>query len=163
MAITGLEIAKRCGLHNIDIMAVENWAALTIGHSSNVLNDDKDSSIGTLGEFLNTFNGQIFVGYGNNNNGLDRHPSFIPSREVVARFDQDTKVVSISSSVLRRWCAEKQIPFKGFIDNARKKGIYSGASIYRLAYGPNCPSTKVRVEQFFLNDVSIQLGDVPLD
>ena len=163
VAITGLEIAKRCGLHNIDIMAVENWAALTIGHSSNVLNDDKDSSIGTLGEFLNTFNGQIFVGYGNNNNGLDRHPSFIPSREVVARFDQDTKVVSISSSVLRRWCAEKQIPFKGFIDNARKKGIYSGASIYRLAYGPNCPSTKVRVEQFFLNDVSIQLGDVPLD
>jgi len=162
VSITGLEIAKRCGLHNIDVMSIEDWAATTIGNASKVLAEEKESSMSTLGEFLNLYNGQIFVGFNAQVNGLERHPTYIPNREVIARYDQDTKVISISSSVLRRWCAEKQIPYKGFIDNAKKKGIYSGLSVYRLAYGPNCPSTKIRVEQFFLDDMPLQLGDVEI-
>jgi len=162
VSITGLEIAKRCGMHNIDIESIENWAAATIGNASSVLNEEKDTSLSILGDFLNIYNGQIFVGYQGQVNGLDKHPTFIPSREVVARYDQDVRLVSISSSVLRRWCADKQIPFKGFIDSAKKKGIYSGSSVYRLAYGPNCPGTKVRTEQFYIDDMPSQVGDVEL-
>ena len=98
-------------MHNIDIESIENWAAATIGNASSVLNEEKDTSLSILGDFLNIYNGQIFVGFQGQVNGLDKHPTFIPSREVVARYDQDVRLVSISSSVLRRWCADKQIPF----------------------------------------------------
>jgi hypothetical protein len=34
--------------------------------------------------------------------------------------------------------------------------------VYRLAYGPNCPGTKVRTEQFYIDDMPAQTGDVEL-
>ena len=162
VAITGLEIAKRCGLHDIDIESVEAWAVKTIGKASNILIDAKEDNTPLLGEFLNRFNGSIFVGYNELNNGLEQRAAYTPNREVVARYDIDIRTLSISANVLRRWCAEKQVPYKGFIDAAKTKGTYAGNGVGRLAYGENCPSAKIRVERFYLDDMPIAAGDALL-
>lgn len=159
VAITGLELGRRCGVHDIDVARIEDWAAYTIGNASKILSEDKDSEASLLGEFLNRYNGSIFVGYNELNNGLEQRATFTPNREVVARYDQDTKMLSISAIVLRKWCAEKQVPFKGFVDTAKKQGIYLGNGIGRLAYGENCPSAKTRIEQFHLDDMPTKSGD----
>jgi len=159
VAITGLEIGRRCGVIDIDVTKIEDWAAQTVGNASTILADAKEDNISMMGEFLNRFNGNIFVGYNELNNGLEQRATFTPTREVIGRYDLDTQVLSVSANILRRWCADKQIPYKGFIENCKKQSIYIGKGLGRLAYGENCPSAKTRIEQFYLVDMPAQSGD----
>jgi len=162
VALAGLEIAHRCNLHNIDVKKITTWALANIGKVTTALHDESDCRENSLGEFLNECNGSIFVGYANLSEGLEQPPLLVPSREVLARFDADTKILSIASSALRKWCAKKQLPYKGFIDNLTAEGMYVGSTAGRLMYGFGRTAVNVRVEQFIMEDITGFIPDTPI-
>ncbi len=162
VSITGLEIAKRCGLHNIDVDRIMNWALTNVGKNSDALSEDHKTRSFALGEFLNEYNGNIFIGYKETVNNLPQNPEWVPRNEVVARYDIDTHMIAISASVLRKWCTKKQIPYKGLLTRMAKDGTYVGTTPYRLIYGVGVVGSKVNSAHFRLENAHEFLGDIPI-
>lgn len=162
VSITGLEIGKRCGLHNIDVVRVMNWAIANVGKAADAVSDEHKTRNFALGEFLNEYNGNIFVGYKEMVNDLPQNPEWVPRHEVVARYDVDTHTIAISATVLRKWCTKKQIPYKGFIARMTKEGAYLGTTPYRLIYGVGVVGSKVNSAHFKLENAHEFLGDIAI-
>jgi len=162
VSLAGLEIAKRCHLHDIDVQKVTDWAIRTIGETTITMHDESSCKENALGEFLNEVNGSIFVGFCESLGGLEQPPLVVPQREVMARFDVDTKLLSVSASALRKWCAKKQLPYKGFLDNLANERIYAGPATYKLMYGFGRTAAKVKVEQFHMPDLTGVLPDLTI-
>lgn len=162
VSIAGLEIGKRCGLHNIDIKRVMSWAIANVGKAADAVSDENKSRNFALGEFLNEYNGNIFIGYKELLNNLPQSPEWVPRNEVVARYDIDSHTIAISASVLRKWCTKKQIPYKGFLARLAKEGYYTGTTPYRLIYGVGVVGSKVNSAHFILENAHEFIPDLDI-
>jgi hypothetical protein len=107
-----------------------------------------------LHAFIQDHKDRLFIGYAELSNGLEQPPLLKPTTEPVVRFDVDTRLLSISSAALHKWCDARQLHPKAYIasmDMSMSNAVYIGSSSIALSYGHNRKMPVVKVEQFLLD------------
>jgi hypothetical protein len=168
MAFTGAIIAKKLGLHDIDVDRVWKWA---IGHFSDLRESVKPASrdaLATLGQYLNTHNRNVLVvdSTSDKRTGLTKAPLREPFGDLRVRFEPDTRHLYIDHDHLQSWCVERQISFKGTLralkDRANaevtKKAMAKGTALS----SPAIPA--IRIDDNLLNIMDVEaFKEAPAD
>lgn len=164
VAFTGLEIAKRCGLHNIDIERVKDWALATLGSTLAAFKEDAKDAPAMLGEFINAHMQNLLVIDGAIKKGITAAPLREPRGELLMRYEPDNKTIYIASTTFRDWCADNQIPYKNLCDRLKNAGLMNGRTTKRLSAGMPVSSPPVHVLEFSVdgaNSVFVDLDITP--
>lgn len=148
IAFTGLEIGKRCGLHDIDIERVKEWAIETLGSTIETLKQDAKDPNAVLGEFINAHMHNLLVIEGIQRKGLQNAPLREPKGELLMRYEPDTKTLFIAATVFRDWCSERQIPYKNLCDRLKHNGLLKSRGAKRLSAGMAVSSPPVHALEF---------------
>jgi len=158
VAFTGLEIAKRCGLHNIDIEAVKRWAIKSLGNTIKAIKEDIKTPTSIVGEFINAHIGNMVVIDGTNGTKEDKllkAPTMLPRGELVIRYEPNNKMVYISANSFRDWCSGRQLPFKNLCDRLAGDNILRYRGAKNLAEGLPGESAPVRALGLYLTNVTV--------
>ena len=140
MAFTGAIMAKKCGLHDIDIAAVWTWAIKYFSELRESVQSAKIDPLSNLGAYLNEHNRNLLVVDDANDKrtGLTKAPLKIPYGPLLTRYEPDTGLLWITTDELRLWCTKKQIGFKDIVDGVKaldpnaiikKKGMAKGTEL----------------------------------
>lgn len=153
-AFVGARIAKRLGLHDIDVGRVERWAIGALGGIQTAVQEaSAQDSVALLGQFLNAYKRNELV-VGNNGvfmqGGLEipQAASKEPLGQLVVRVEnsKDSHLMFISKSVLSNWCGEHRVPFTVMLDDLEKRNVLISKNMYkRLAEGTSSPGLPVAV------------------
>jgi len=128
-AITSGIITKKLGLHNIDVAAVYAWAVSELGRMRIEVRPGVVGALAHLGLFLNEHNNNMLIVNStvDKRSGLTQAPIREPRGELITRYEPDTKLLFITTKVLREWCSENQVSYKALTDELHKLGASSGA------------------------------------
>jgi hypothetical protein len=58
--------------------------------------------------------------------GLTEAPIREPRGELITRYEPDTKHLFVTVKLLREWCSENQVSYKGLVDDLYKMGACVG-------------------------------------
>ena len=145
-SLAGLEVAKRAGLHNINIESIRDWAVDLIKKGAVTQESNTQEASACLGEFVNKhINNILVVNKAETDNKLENTVYTEPRGELLIRYERDTRYLYIAHSPFRKWCTENQISFGRTCKDMEKEGILLGTINYPLAKGlPLCfPPVKV--------------------
>jgi hypothetical protein len=157
MAFTGAIIAKKLGLHDIDIDRVWKWA---IGHFSDLRESVKPATrdpLATLGQYLNTHNRNVLVvdSTSDKRTGLTKAPLREPFGDLRVRFEPDTKHLYIDHDHFQAWCVGLKLVANGEIT---KKAMAKGTALST----PAIPA--IRIDDNLLNLMDVEaLKKAPAD
>jgi hypothetical protein len=159
MAFTGAIIAKKLGLHDIDVDRVWKWA---IGHFSDLRESVKPASrdaLATLGQYLNTHNRNLLVvdSTSDKRTGLTKAPLREPFGDLRVRFEPDTRHLYIDHDHLQSWCVERQISFKGTIRALKEK---ANAEVTKKAMAKGTALSTPAIPAIKIDDNLLNLMDV---
>jgi len=140
MAFTGAILAKKAGLHDIDIDRVWTWAVEYFSNLRESVQSAEADPLASLGAFLNEHNRNLLVVDDANDKrtGLTKAPLKLPYGPLMTRYEPDTGLLWIAVDELRLWCTKKQVGFKGIIDGVKaldpnsiikKKGMAKGSEL----------------------------------
>lgn len=149
VALVGGMISKKLGLHDIDIKPVYQWA---VGYFSTAKNAVKPNSMGPLdqlGTYLNEHNQSLLVINSeiDSRTNMEQAPIQIPHRELLIRYEPDTKMLFITTKHFRDWCTKHQASYKTISEALEKDGVASLGVKKRLARGTklNTPAVNTMV------------------
>lgn len=169
MAFAGGIMAKKLGLHDIDVQRVWKWA---VAHFSDLKDSVKSGArdpLATLGQYLNTHMRNVLVvdSTCDKRTGLTKAPLKEPFGDLLIRYEPDTKLLFIDSDHFQRWCTERQITFKGTVKMLKdmangevtKKAMAKGTALSTPAVGV------LRLDDGLLNliDVDAIVKEAPAD
>lgn len=107
-----------------------------------------------LGKFISEHYNDMLVIKGNPTAGLPEAPIREPKRRLLMRYEPDTKELSISSSQLRAFCIDIQVPFEELLTTFKKQHRCAGITRKRLGKGtPISANERVVVFTNIDNDV----------
>jgi hypothetical protein len=163
-AFTGAIIAKRLGLHDIDVDSIKQWAVTTLGSvQATVKECSSEDSVAVLGRFLNEHNRNVLVVNGNamEEKGfiLNERPVREAMGELVVRIEPDNHHMYIAKSALERWCAERRVPVKSFYNDIEKKGIVLSLKT-RKRLAENTAAAGVPVPVLWLDTTKLSLPEL---
>jgi len=146
-AITMGRIAKRLGLHNIDMDRVRAWAVKNIGNlAAEVTVSGAVDAEAALGHFLNEHNRNILV---INDieapEGLPMTAFREPYGELVVRYEPKARRVYIARHKLQSWCSAQRIPFAPMWEKLQKQNSVLPDERMCLSRGTSTPGTPVWV------------------
>lgn len=135
--ITGIYIAIRLGLCDWDVARIFKWACRMIMglRKTAVIPTANDEQ--TLGEFLvSRIENTLII-----KDGLDRRsklqelPILEPKRELMVRYEPDTRRIYVTASSFRQYCAQRSIGFRALVDRMKSSGMYLGSGVKRMSKG----------------------------
>jgi len=162
VAFTGLEIAKRCGLHTIDIERVKVWALKTLGSTLATFKDDAKDAPAVLGQFINEHMQNLLVIDGIMKKGVTSAPLHVPRGELLMRYEPDTKTLCISAVTFRDWCADHQIPYKNLCERLQTAQLLKRRGSKRLSAGMAVTSPPVHVIEFNMDGTDSVFTDIDI-
>lgn len=145
VAFTGLEIANRCGLIDMDVEHIKEWAIQTLTATVASFTEDVKSPTSVLGEFINAHMQNLLVINGAKHKDISSAPIREPKGDLLMRYEPDNKTIYIVVNAFRDWCSEKQIPYKNLCDKLRAAKILRARGPKRLSAGMPISSPSVYV------------------
>ena len=151
--LSGLILAKRCGLIDYDIKKLFNWAIDRLKENKRQVEDMSVSVEETLNDFIHEHWSNVL--WIKSTDDLRKQeddvtpliiPEALPRGKLVARYETDLKRAYLIPKPLKAWCGEQQINYTAFTQDLKSK---LGATItnIRLSKGThmNLPVTRVIV------------------
>jgi hypothetical protein len=159
MAFTGAIIAKRLGLHDIDIEPVWKWA---VTHFSDLRESVKPAvrdPASTLGKFLNSHTRNLLVidSVSDKRTGMLKAPIITNYGDLLVRYEPDTKNLFIDADYFQAWCVEKQIAYKSTVKELKR---IANAEITRKTMAKGTPLNTPAVSVIRIDDTMLNLVDV---
>lgn len=149
VAIVGGMFAKKEGLHDIDIAAVYKWAVNYFQTARTAIKANPSNPLDQLGNYLNEHNQNLLVinSEVDSRTHMEQAPLQIPHRELLTRYEPDTKQLFISTKHFRDWCTKNQASYKSISDVLEKDGVATLGVKKRLARGTklNTPAVNTMV------------------
>ena len=145
---TGAIIAKQLGLHDIDIDRVWDWAVKTLAKTKASTTEKGSSKPQELiGEFLNeNMQSTLILQSVMPLNDLQTRPTRLPYRDLLVRYEEDTKRIYISTQALQKWCNSKRATYGPLKDNLAQLGLVDeNCKKFNLATGTVLPGTPIGV------------------
>jgi hypothetical protein len=136
-AIFGGKLANELGIINIPMQPVIDYLAKKIGHARKIEKVQEDKASANLGLFMSEhMQNQLVI----NNKpptiaGTLGVPIETPRGALVIRREPDTHRAYIIASVMKSWCAKKQISYKCLVDDLKKIGILLDTAKVRMSSG----------------------------
>ena len=163
VAITGLEIGKRCGLHSIDVDRVRSWAVSYIGKTIRSFKEEVKSPTSTLGEFINeNIHNLLVIDSKSLPGGLSPAPLREPRNELVMRYEPDTKHLHIISSAFNKWCSRRQVPTKHLLNTLEREKVLLDRGAKRMSKGMAVSGPPVYALTFNMQGVDSVFTDVEI-
>ena len=135
-AITGLRVAGRCGLHDIDVSAVQRWAVATFSKAIAGIQAERADCMDTLGQFINGHMNNLLVVSDGGKMGENRAmPVHLPKGDLVMRYEAHEEKLYISVATLREWCTNKQVAFSDLCVRLAGAKVLIGKGTKRLSAG----------------------------
>ena len=122
VSLTGLEIAKRCGLHDIDIERVRKWMLVNIGPNTIDLKTEDRPASSYLGDFINEHYNNILLVNTDIRHG-HTEPAIEPRGELLIRYERNTNLVFIPAHAFRVWCTKRKAPLRAITKELKEEGI----------------------------------------
>lgn len=149
VALVGGLIAKKCGLHDIDTGPVYKWAVNYFAQASKSVKPNAANPLDQLGIFLNEHSQNLLVinSEVDSRTHIEQAPIQLPYRELITRYEPDTKLLFITTKHFRDWCTKSQASYKTIADSLEKDGIAQAGIKKRLARGTklNTPAVNTLV------------------
>lgn len=144
-ALTSGIIAKKLGLHDIDVMKVYEWAVETLSAMRVEVRADGMTPLSRIGMFLNEKNNNMLIVKStvDKRAGLFEAPIREPRGELMTRYEPDTKMLFISAKALREWCSENQISYKMICADLQKAKIIKGIVKKSMSKGSDMTTPSV--------------------
>jgi hypothetical protein len=126
-AFTGATIAKRLGLHSIDIPRVYQYALVTIANiRNNIVKPASNTTLAaqeTLTTYINeNLNNALIVNA--KRGGVPQAPIREPRGPLRIRYEPDTAELWIPASALRDYFVGRQVDFQQAVKDLTSKGIF---------------------------------------
>lgn len=149
VAIVGGMIAKKLKLHDIDTGPVYQWAVNYFKNVKSAVKPNASKPLDLLGNYLNEFNQSLLV----INNEIDSRthmeqaPLQTPHRELLVRYEPDSRMLFITTKHFRDWCTKNQVSYKTISESLAKDGVAELGVKKRLAKGTklNTPAVNTLV------------------
>jgi len=167
-AFTAAMIADELGLIKIDIPKVWAWAVTYFSELRESVKPAERDGKGSIGTFLNEFQSRHMLVVDDANDkrtGLSHAPMVTPYGSLIIRYEPDTSLIWIAVDKFREWCTERQIGYKGVVDDlkkydpeccVKKKGMAKGTAL-------NTPAiSALRIDKNKLG-IEITIPPVPAD
>ena len=163
LSITGLEIAKRCGLHSIDIEKIKSWVYKQMIGARDDLDDIRRTPLETFAEFITDNLNNTLTVNGEKVNGIQPVGVAPRSGNLYVRYEPDTKIVFVLPNVLKAWCTSKSRSYKDLIVGLRDSGMQFHNGTKRFSSGcPGIPSLSVYALGFDVSDAPDLVTDIPI-
>jgi len=158
-AFTGAIIAKELGLHNIDVDRVWSWAVKYFKDLTASVKPAERDALASIGSFLNAHMRNLLVVDDNpdKRTGLTHAPLQEPYGDLISRYEPDTKLLFIDADVLKAWCVEKQISFRGITRKLTEMG--AGGKIAKKAMAKGTALSTPGVDAIAIDCAVAQLID----
>jgi len=151
--LTGIILAKRCGLINYDTKKLFNWAIERLKENKRQVEDMSISVEETLNDFIHEHWSNVL--WIKSTDDLRKQeddvtsliiPEALPRGKLVARYETDLKRAYLIPKPLKAWCGEQQINYNSFIQDLKTK-LGAKNTTMRLSKGThmNLPVTRVIV------------------
>ena len=122
-------VAKKAGLIDFDLKAVEAWAIKMLKRNKNVVEDMSMTVEETLNNYIHESWGSFLRIKSTQDlrkeqqNGLDDLviPDLMPNRELVGRYETDIKRAYLLPKPLKAWCGDQQINYTQFVQDLKDK------------------------------------------
>lgn len=163
VSITGLEIAKRCGLHDINIEAIKTWAIRQMLSNRSEIDDIRRTPLETFAEFITDNINNTLTVNGEKVNGIQ--PVGIPPRSgnLYVRYEPDTKIVYVMPTVLKAWCSKRSKSYKDLMQGLKDSGMEFHHGTRRMALGcPGIPTLSIYALGFDVSDAPSLVTDMPI-
>jgi len=137
VAIVGGLISKKLGLHDIDTSAVYKWAINFFSEAKDSVKPGSNGPLDVLGSYLNEHNQNLLVINSeiDSRTHIEQAPIQLPYRELLTRYEPDTKLLFVTAKHFRDWCTKNQASFKTISDQLVKDGVAQMSVKKRLARG----------------------------
>ena len=151
--LTGIILAKRCGLVNYDTKKLFNWAIERLKENKSQVEDMSISVEETLNDYIHEHWSNVL--WIKSTDDLRKQedgvtsliiPEALPRGKLVARYETDLKRAYLIPKPLKAWCGEQQINYNSFIQDLKTK-LGADNTTMRLSKGThmNLPVTRVIV------------------
>lgn len=136
-ALWGGKLANKLGLVNIPVEPVFNYLVSKVSRAKEASSGNEEQSAAHLGLFMSEYmQSQLII---NKTppaiEGALSVPIESPRGALVIRREPDTKRAFIIASVLKSWCAKKQISYSNMLEDLRYVGILTDVSRVRMSAG----------------------------
>jgi hypothetical protein len=136
-AIFGGKLANELGIISIPVEPVIDYLISKLGHAKKVVKVQEDKASANLGLFMSEHiqNQLVINNKAPNISGVLSVPIETPRGALVIRREPDTHRAYIISSVMKSWCAKKQISYKCLVNDLKKIGILLDTAKVRMSAG----------------------------
>jgi hypothetical protein len=137
VAIVGGMISKKLGLHDIEMAPVYQWAIDYFMMAKGAVKPNSMNPLDQLGIYLNEHNQSLLVINSeiDSRTHIEQAPLQMPHRELLTRYEPDTKLLFISTKHFRDWCTKNQASYKSISESLAKDGVAKLGVKKRLARG----------------------------
>lgn len=160
--ITGLMIAKKCGLHNWDIAPIVRWSLDRLNEGKKTVAEMASDYDGILQNYLAERQADVLVIKssvdlrGKSVTEMLVHPEMRPRGSIIARYEYDAHKLYILPKPLKQWCAKEQISYSSLIEKLRTGPTKATKQKIRLTRGTHMamPAADVWVMDFRYDDIA---------
>ena len=137
VTIVGGMISKKLGLHDIEMAPVYQWAIDYFMMAKGAVRPNSMNPLDQLGIYLNEHNQSLLVINSeiDSRTHIEQAPLQMPHRELLTRYEPDTKLLFISTKHFRDWCTKNQASYKAISESLAKDGVAKLGVKKRLARG----------------------------
>jgi hypothetical protein len=135
--LTGALVAKKLGLHDIDVRRVYDWSVNEISGMQNATRLTFEDYATVVGEFLLKHNVNTLVcnRHSTSRSGIAASPIVSPKGALMIRYEPDTKKIFIVRQALKDFCVSRQVTFMDLLEGLNKTGAFIAEVRTRLDMG----------------------------
>lgn len=141
--IGGAYIAKKLGLHDIDIQRVLKWTIAMLKALRVEIKPPATDKTSIIGDYINENINSLAIVNGelDKRTNVEALPILEPKNgKLVIRMEPDTKKLFVAVKQFRAYCTENQITLKELLNSLAGEGIFVGTVKKRMAKGTKVPS-----------------------
>ena len=145
-AITAGFIAKKLGLHQIDVARVKAWIVKFIRNITMITKSHKVNAATCVGQYMSeNLVGRLSI---NGNSGQGSMLPIVfhePRGALTFRYEPDTKLLFVPVKEFRLWCSKNQISYSARVAEMAKEGILKETTKKRMLKGTGMSAPAVSV------------------
>lgn len=159
-AFTGAYIAKKLGLHDIDVDRVMQWVIHNLVPENKImLTQSRVTYKENLGDFINHNLNNILVINGPVSSGQPM-PDIYPRNQLIIRIEPDTSHMFIATKPLREYCASGQLILRDMLRVLKSEGVFLGEVKKRMNKGTKLAGPPVNAYLFTIDETILGLDDL---
>ena len=150
--LLGLHLAKKCGLHNFDMRAIDAFVDNLVVQLRESIADMAMSPIDMLTRFIHENVGGLLLV--EQQAGGKLFIIHTPRNQLIARYDVSMRKLYVTHASLRQWCQESNIGYLDMLSQLKEDNVHVSHSRVRLSQGTDLPSVQPRCVAFDLSRVA---------